>query len=179
MVKEIIKSAGKHAGALGLAAAVGLFSTLLLWSFNGEKIMAQRQAEKKRLMLETLSDINRDRPPVEWLHDLPANLPATKVIRIWRVWLANDIVAVVAQANAQYGYGGDISLIIAFTQHGLHGLRIVRHRETPGIADFLNDETGGRKALDGVSGATISATAIQLASQEVGRWIKNKKLFEK
>ena len=160
MVKKIIKSAGKHAGSLGLAAAAGLFFTLLLWSFNGEKIMAQRQAEKKRLMLETLSDINRDRPPVEWLHDLPTNLPAAKVIRLWRVWLADDIVAVVAQADARYGYGGDISLIIAFTRQGLHDLRIAQHRETPGIADFLNDETGGRRALDGVSGATISAAAI-------------------
>ena len=65
------------------------------------------------------------------------------------------------------------------TRQGLHDLRIAQHRETPGIADFLNDETGGRRALDGVSGATISAAAIRLASQEVGLWIKNKNLFKK
>ena len=105
-------------------------------------------------------------------------LAGGKVIRLWRVWLADDIVAVVAQAMR------DTAMRRYFAYHrfhrqGLHDLRIAQHRETPGIADFLNDETGGRRALDGVSGATISAAAIRLASQEVGLWIKNKNLFKK
>jgi Na+-translocating ferredoxin:NAD+ oxidoreductase RnfG subunit len=75
------------------------------------------------------------------------------------------------------GYGGPMTLLIALAsdheQLKLRGIRITRHAETPGLADFLRQPDRGWLALikglnqfeftevDTVAGATITSKAIQ------------------
>ena len=74
------------------------------------------------------------------------------------------------------GYAGPIQGLLAWQprQRRISGIRITRHLETPGIADFLNDQAAGGwlssllqltmpqlEQLDTVSGATISSAAVQ------------------
>ena len=167
---QIIKAAGKHAIALGLAAGVGFFLIAFMWSLNSVRIEEQRQSEKERLMLETLFGIDYDKPPMLWRRDLPIELPAATVRKLWRVTQAEDVVAVVVFADAKNGYNGIISVMMSFTAKGLHDLRVVHHRETPGVADFLND--GDRSMVDGVSGATISTAALGGAARDLWDLVK-------
>jgi len=45
---------------------------------------------------------------------------------------------VILQAVAPDGYGGKISLIIGITQSGnISGVRVVSHKETPGLGDYI------------------------------------------
>ena len=75
----------------------------------------------------------------------------------------------------QPGYAGDIQMLVAMTtdeRARVSGLRVTRHSETPGIADFLNSaNTGWLQSLDNhtasslsevdtVSGATITSRAV-------------------
>ncbi len=81
--------------------------------------------------------------------------------------------------GAAAGYGGDLHWLAAADveakQPALTGVRITRHQETPGIADFVDEpERGwlaslaGRRAgelaqVDTVSGATITSRALRQA----------------
>ena len=55
------------------------------------------------------------------------------------------------------GYGGDIHFIAVFDDDELVGVRVTRHTETPGIADFLNSQLD---TVDTVTGATITSRAL-------------------
>ncbi len=94
----------------------------------------------------------------------------------WRgdAWALCDGRTVLRRAAP--GYAGPISLLAAFEAgpDRLVGVRVVSHLETPGIADFLNDEgpggwlagLAGRDArsleeVDTVTGATISSRAVR------------------
>lgn len=77
------------------------------------------------------------------------------------------------------GYGGDLHWLaaadVAEAPPTLTGIRITRHQETPGIADFVDEPergwlaslTGSNAAqltqIDSVSGATITSRALQRA----------------
>lgn len=85
--------------------------------------------------------------------------------------------SLIARAQAA-GYAGPIELLVALTGNPadrLSGVRITRHQETPGIADFLNQPTTGWLAAltnadladlagtDAVTGATITSKAVLAA----------------
>ena len=74
------------------------------------------------------------------------------------------------------GYGGDIHyLVLLGTDLTIAGIRVSRHQETPGIADFIDDPRSdwmrqfiGKTSrqlpeVDGKSGATITSTALREA----------------
>ena len=85
--------------------------------------------------------------------------------------------SLIARARSP-GYAGPIELLVALTgdpAQRLSGVRVTRHQETPGIADFLNQpDTGWLAALmdsdmsqlkttDAVTGATITSKAVLAA----------------
>jgi len=73
---------------------------------------------------------------------------------------------------APSGYGGEIAMMVAFSNEGeILGVKVLSHEETNGIGtrvveseDFLNQFKGKDAAteagIDAVSGATISSTAV-------------------
>jgi electron transport complex protein RnfG len=47
--------------------------------------------------------------------------------------------AVILEATAPDGYSGDIKLLIAISQDGsLAGVRVLAHKETPGLGDYID-----------------------------------------
>ena len=94
----------------------------------------------------------------------------------WRAdaWTLCDGRTVLRRAAP--GYAGPIEVLAVFAQghERLLGVRVASHLETPGIADFLNDNgpdgwlasLAGRNAamldeVDTVTGATISSRAVR------------------
>ncbi len=75
------------------------------------------------------------------------------------------------QRSATPGYVGDIHLLAAFNAKGrLTGARVVRHRETPGLGDFIDLDKSpwmrrfsesSPRAVDAVTGATITSEAVK------------------
>ena len=81
------------------------------------------------------------------------------------------------QRSATPGYAGDIHLLAAFDEAGrLLGARVTRHRETPGLGDFIDLDKSPWMlgfaetpplAVDAVTGATITSEAIKREVQRM------------
>ena len=96
---------------------------------------------------------------------------------VWQNDIANDCGEWQFVRGASVGYAGPIEYL-ALVQQDRISLRITRHQETPGIADFIdhrkdpylpgldNTVLSDWSQLDNISGATISHKALrQMAAQ--------------
>lgn len=174
-------------GAILLAFTV-LGTGLLAFTFDRTRgTIAENEArEKVALINETL-------PAALYNNDILAdgvNLPATPALgttqpsHAWRARLNGQPSALVLEVVAPDGYSGAIKLLVAIRANGeLAGVRVVAHKETPGLGDYIEiaksawihqfdgtsrasppdaqwkvKKDGGR--FDYVTGATITPRAI-------------------
>lgn len=79
----------------------------------------------------------------------------------YRARLAGQPSAVILEATAPDGYSGDIKLLVAVRADGsLAGVRVVAHKETPGLGDYIDIAHGDWiKNFDGQSLAKTSDEA--------------------
>lgn len=177
-------------GLIGLAAA------LLLSGVNElteERI--ERQAERQALaaLNQLIDPAAYDNELIEdrisaWIAGLEP--PST----IYRAWRDGEPVALLADVTTPAGYSGDIRLLVGLEPDGtLIGVRVLEHRETPGLGDRIErrrsdwieqfrgrslgrppterwaaDRRGG--AFDTLSSATITSAAIIAAVKRVLEW---------
>ena len=173
-------NSGSPAGtAVALGAAVFLALALVggVSAWLREDIQAARESFVRKVVAEALSGVARDNDPFSERQALQAELQAelqfAEALEMFPARRGDAVVAVAVRARAG-GYGGPIEFVAAFRrgESDPFNLIVVRHRETPGIADFLSAPSGGNRALDGVSGATVTSRAIQDAAREVGEWLR-------
>lgn len=71
----------------------------------------------------------------------PELLGSNKGITVYQARKYGRPVAVILSPTAPDGYNGDIKLLVAIDQYGLlMGVRVVAHRETPGLGDDIEIE---------------------------------------
>lgn len=137
--RDILKSAA----ALGLVAVAG---TLLLT--GAYRLTAERIAEQeRRVVREQLAQIL---PPDHYDNSLQddvitvydeAHFPRGQKVTAYRARRGNEAVAVILRFRAVDGYNGDIHLLAGILADGrLAGVRVVSHRETPGLGDGIEVE---------------------------------------
>ena len=172
-----------------LLGIIALLGTALLTGVNAlthERILEQ----EKRRVLQQLNEIV---PIASYNNDLLEDLieiedqaffrhPA--VIKVYRARMDGQPVAVMMLVTAPDGYNGDIRLLAGIDAGGtVLGVRVVSHRETPGLGDPIeieksdwilgftkkslrNPDTGGWAVkrdggqFDQFTGATISPRAV-------------------
>ena len=160
----------RHAIAFGVAAAAAMAIVLALDFALRERIEQNRAHRELKLLKETMAEIDHHVLAAADLSELK-NVP-TSVSAMWRAMQNGQTAAAAVQAHAE-GYGGEIVFFAAFDlRGGLLQTRIVRHSEAPGLADFLSLPDGGMRAIDGVSGATITSNAVSDAAREIGAWMR-------
>lgn len=170
-------------------------TSLLAFTFmqTKERIAAGVQEEKLKLISQLIPRHDFDNDIVADTISLApdALLGTTMNSTAYRARLQGQPVGVVLEANAPDGYSGRISLIIAIRNDGtLGGVRVVDHKETPGLGDYIdiakNDWIRGfdGKALlagkdgdwqvkkdggqfDYMAGATITPRAVVKATHKV------------
>jgi electron transport complex protein RnfG len=177
---------------LGLIALLG---TALLATVNA--LTHERIEEQERLRV--LQQLNAIVPPVSYNNNLLEDRieisnesffrhPAP--VKVFRARLDDRPVAVLMNITAPDGYNGDIRLLIGIDRNGrVLGVRVVSHKETPGLGDpieiersdwilgFANKsllnprENGWAVKRDGgefdqFTGATISPRAVVKAVHE-------------
>lgn len=108
-----------------------------------------------------------------------------------RARLRGELSGWVVESVAPNGYAGAIRMLVGVDAHGaISGVRVIEHRETPGLGDYIDAARSpwsqqfiGRRASDGLrwqvkkdggpfdamAGATISARAVTAA---VGRAVE-------
>ena len=124
--------------AFSLVGTVFLASTYLA---TKAPIEASEAAAKMKLFEQVLPITVHDNDLLNDFVELPAggelnNRSATKV---YTARLAGVATAVILEAIARDGYSGDIKLLIAVRQDGsLGGVRVIAHKETPGLGDYID-----------------------------------------
>jgi electron transport complex protein RnfG len=111
-------------------------------------INASELEEKMRLINEVLPPDSYDNN----LLDDVVRLGPTPALGLQRGGVAyrarqgDKPVALVLEARAQEGYAGDIDLVLAVTVDGrLSGVRVTRHKETPGLGDYIDPKKDRNK----------------------------------
>lgn len=174
--------------AINLLAFTVVGTAVLAFTFNltHDRIAKTEEAAKLKLIMQIVpqslfdNDIIADTLTIDASKELGTDRPTTA----YRARLQGKPSAAVLEAVAPDGYSGKISLIIAIREDAsISGVRVVSHKETPGLGDYIEfaknpwiglfdgasharykegdwkvKKDGGK--IDYMAGATISPRAI-------------------
>ncbi|HSF71735.1 MAG TPA: RnfABCDGE type electron transport complex subunit G, partial [Methylotenera sp.] len=141
MPETIIKHASKT--ALTLIAFALVFTALLAYIFQITKEPIEKSEATARLALFRQivpanmhdNDILKDTLSIA-PNDLLGN---TQPSVANRARINNASAAIILEAIAHDGYSGDIKLLIAIKYDGeISGVRVLTHKETPGLGDYID-----------------------------------------
>jgi electron transport complex protein RnfG len=138
---QVIRNMLISAFLLGLFAVLGVSLVATVFENTAETI-----AENERFYL--LRSLNTLVPSNSYDNDLyhdtievidPQWLGTPRPVTIYRARKAGEPVAVIINAVAPDGYSGNINLLVAIRHDGiLAGVRVISHRETPGLGDAID-----------------------------------------
>lgn len=186
-------------------AFTALLSAAYLWTKPA--IEASATEAKMKLIDEVLPRGDYDNALLGDTLPLPPTpeLGLNEASTLYRARLANQPVAVIFEAVAADGYAGKIRLLLAIRADGqVAGVRVIQHRETPGLGDYIETRKDKNKArpwitqFEGMSlttvsdkdwkvkkdggriayyaGATVSPRAVSKAVFKAAKWADNNRL---
>jgi electron transport complex protein RnfG len=129
--------------ALLLGTFTLIFTALMALTFEAtrEPIRASVEARRLELIAQVLPQGDYDNALLTDIVHVPT-LPALGTagpVTLHRARRGADPVALVFEAQAPDGYSGTIRLLIALRADGtLGGVRVVAHKETPGLGDYID-----------------------------------------
>jgi electron transport complex protein RnfG len=142
------------AAVLGLFAVIGIGLVALVHDGTEARIAANERA----VLLRTLETLV---PAASFDNDILADtitarlsaLGTGQAVTVYRARRHGQPVAAVLSPVAPDGYNGAIKLLVAIQADGtLAGVRVIGHRETPGLGDFIDaDKSGWILGFDGRS----------------------------
>jgi electron transport complex protein RnfG len=173
MPETIIKHASKT--AITLIAFAVVFTALLAFVFQATKApIAQAEARARMALFGQIV------PPTMHDNDLlkdtiniaPSDLLGnTQPSIASRARLNNAPQAVILEAIAHDGYSGDIKLLIAIKYDGsIAGVRVLTHKETPGLGDYIDIAKGDWIKLFNGESLTLTASEKWLVKKDGGKF---------
>lgn len=154
MLPEISRSMLKNSGVLALFAAVAVTVVAVTQQSTETRIAEAQRTAQIRTLGEILPPHSYDNSLLDnavylnesllgHRHNTPAYLAS----------MNGKPAAVILQANAPDGYSGTISLLIGIMADGkLSGVRVIQHKETPGLGDHIElAKSPWIKSFDGKS----------------------------
>lgn len=143
MRAEVLRSMFRAAGLLAGFAMFGALLVAITWESTAERIADNERA----YLLRTLADVLPEGSYDNALHEdfitvtdvSLLGMPAP--VTVYRARLRNRPVAAVLTPVAPGGYSGPIRLLVGILADGtISGVRVVAHRETPGLGDKIEIE---------------------------------------
>jgi len=132
----------RSAAALGLVAIAGTSLLTGVDFLTADRIAAQ----ERRVILEQLGQIIPQQYDNQLLDDRfsfrnERYFPNGQEVIAYRARLQGEPRALVLKFNAVTGYNGNITLLAGINTDGsLRGVRIISHKETPGLGDAIEIE---------------------------------------
>lgn len=120
---------------------VGTLGLAFIHEQSKGKIEVNEAIEKMKSFAQVLPANAYDNKLLEDFVSVPAggelnNRDATK---IYVARLAGVATAVILETTARDGYSGDIKLLMAVRKDGsISGVRVIAHKETPGLGDYID-----------------------------------------
>jgi electron transport complex protein RnfG len=164
----------------------------LTYNVTRARIIANEQAWLEQSLQPALAGVGYDNNLSQSMITIPTphELPGNEPVLVYRAVYESEPVAALFVVSAPDGFAGPIRLLIGIDARGaVTAARVLRHRETPGLGDFIDraksdwidqfertslsapDRTlwalrsdGGR--FDQVTGASITSRAVVKAIAE-------------
>lgn len=128
----------KSGVTLAVIAAVCTAMVALTWQLTAERIEKNKTEWLERSLQPALAGLFFDSGVTEsmLLIPQPHELPGKDAAIVYRVYAAEEPVAALFVVTARNGYAGPIRLLIGVEMDGnVTGIRVLEHRETPGLGD--------------------------------------------
>ena len=176
---------GRGALTLAVVGALGLGGLLAMRALTAERIAEQQRASTLRALAVLLPEEYDNDPQADRIDVVaPAWLGSEDALTVRRARNDGRVEALLLEAVAPDGYNGDIRLLVGVDAgRRVIGVRVVEHRETPGLGDPIEIARGpwitgfdGRSlhdpsedawrvqrdggAFDQLAGATITPRAV-------------------
>lgn len=139
ILPELSRSMFKNSLVLGLFAVVTVGAVTLLQQFTAERIQASERAAQLRALNEILPRDSYDNQLLD--NSIEVHDPLLGTRQPLAAYIAKkdgQPSAVILQAIAPDGYSGAIQLLVGVRADGrVAGVRVVSHRETPGLGDKI------------------------------------------
>lgn len=131
-------------------------------SVTAPRIAANAQAYLEQSLQPVLQGIEYDGKLSEstTIISPPHSLPGNEDVPIYRVYASGEPVAALFVVRAMDGFSGPIRLLIGIDANGtLTGVRVLEHRETPGLGDLIEaDKSDWIQQFNGKSLTSPGAT---------------------
>ena len=139
MLPEISRSVIKNSLVLALFAAVTVAVVAITQQSTESRITEAERAAQIRTLGEILPAHSYDNALLDNVIYLNESLLGhRKDTPAYLASINGQPAAVILQANAPDGYSGTISLLIGIMANGtLSGVRVIHHKETPGLGDRI------------------------------------------
>ena len=119
------------------AIRVGLFSFMIV-ALVSLVYHASKDKIAENEYLDLLHSLQAVLSPDSYDNDLVNDVILLQTQTIYRARKAGKPVAAIIKSTTPYGYNGDIQLLIALDMEGrIIGVRVLRHKETPGLGDKI------------------------------------------
>lgn len=154
MLPEISRSMLKNSLVLGLFAAITVAVVAITQQSTESRILQAERAAQIRALGEILPAQSYDNALLDNVITLNEPLLGHRTeTPAYLATRAGQPAAVILQANAPDGYSGTISLLIGIMADGtLSGVRVIQHKETPGLGDRIElAKSPWIKSFDGKS----------------------------
>ena len=144
--------------ALNLLAFALVGTAILAFTYaqTHDRIAQSEEAEKLKLISQIVPDNLFDNDIIKDTIAIKADplLGNEGTTTAYRARLQNQPAVLVMEAVAPDGYSGKIALLVAIKDNGeLAGVRVVAHKETPGLGDYI--EIARSTWIKGFDGASL------------------------
>ncbi len=126
---------------LAVIAAVCTSLVALTFAVTKTRIAANERAWLEQSLKPALAGVVYDNNLTESTVTipLPHELPGNEPVLVYRAFLADKPVAALFVVTALDGFSGPIRLLIGIDDQGIMtAARVLSHRETPGLGDFID-----------------------------------------
>jgi len=136
-----VRQIGITATILLLFAVIGTAMVAATYQGTRDRIAANERETLLRKLNQLVAPDSYDNELLDDSIELPAGELADRPLRVYRARRQGQPVAVVMNTIAPDGYSGSIYLLVGINHDGtVTGVRVVAHRETPGLGDAIDEE---------------------------------------
>ena len=135
------RAAWKSGVTLATVAALCTALVAITWQLTEERIAANETAWLERSLEPALAGLFFDSGVTESMITIapPHALPGNEAAIVYRIYAEQQPVAALFVVSARDGYAGPIRLLIGIVMDStVTGVRVLEHRETPGLGDRID-----------------------------------------
>jgi electron transport complex protein RnfG len=161
-MRELLKHMLLTATVLGLFAVIGTGLVAITFDATKEPIAASKRAAVLRSLHQLVPDDLHDNDIFTDVIRVtaPDAMGNNRPVTVYRARKGGENIAAVIAAVAPDGYSGSIGLLVAINYNGsLLGIRVVNHRETPGLGDAIDKERSDW--VDQFNGKSLQQPTVQ------------------